>query len=436
MNRSLNDEVKDSMGHILTNRYALSAEKTRARNPVTFLLDVIRHGKSRELISFIIWELMHRLGLFPKEKYLKFEPDRLETSGNVRINDLDVSEEIIHTCHSIGLNISEISHNWKVLFIKDNGELLGCLYPDDSDLYKSVDKGKSISHIYHFPRRIKSLFVTSQDTIFVCIEGAIYRSTDNDSSFKKVVELGSSVSFFRHNNGMTEMPDKTLLVAEYGNVWDENGWRKLAYLYLSSDEGETWERSDFLIGQGTNKHVHLVRYSRLLDKIFMADGDNKKKLWVADASSTAELRPKWKPINRFHIQMGGYTSIAESGGKMLFGTDYQGGTNFIVQTSDGLNYDKKIVPDPYRRSPVMNMVQRKSHDRNEIWSYLPYSTPKTKSLLMVSLNGGESWNKVLEYNRSTHKVWLISSSIEPANELYFSVEELNKRHRVVFKIDG
>ena len=97
---------------------------------------------------------------------------------------------------------------------------------------------------------------------------------------------------------------------------------------------------------------------------------------------------------------------------------------------------KRIVPDPYRRSPIMNMVQRRSENGNEIWAYLPYSTSKTKCLLMYTANGGESWNKVIEYSSSTHKVWLVSASNELADELYFSIEDLKNGGRVVYKISG
>ena len=86
---------------------------------------------------------------------------------------------------------------------------------------------------------------------------------------------------------MTELPDKTLIIGEYGNVWENNRWRKSAYLYFSVDMGETWEKSDFLIKKGANKHVHIVKYSKLLDKIFVADGDNKKKLWISDSINSS-----------------------------------------------------------------------------------------------------------------------------------------------------
>ncbi|HET7088586.1 MAG TPA: exo-alpha-sialidase [Anaerolineae bacterium] len=423
------------MGRELTKRHSVLFER-KVKNPFPFVRDIYKYGKSRELASFIVWELFHRLGLFPKRKYLKFSNSEALTFENESLNGLGFSEKLDRFFRSRGLSVIRTDHNWKLLFINNNKEIVGCLDSDDRDLYKSTDNGKSITFIKRFPAKIKSIFLSSRNTIFVCIEGAVYRSSDNGGSFEKSLDLGSSESFFRHNNAMTETPDTTLIIGEYGNVWDKNGWRKLAYLYFSSDEGETWERSGFLISKGTNKHVHLVKYSKLLNKVFMADGDNYKKLWVCDSSSASDLTnpDKWRPVNRFHIQMGGYTSVVENGEKILFGTDYQGGTNFIVETRDGKTFEKIVVPDPYRRSPIDNMVQRKSKKGSEIWANLPYSTANTKCLLTYTADGGASWNKVIEYNRATHKVWLIGSSNEIAEELYFSIENSKTSDRVVYKV--
>jgi hypothetical protein len=226
-----------------------------------------------------------------------------------------------------------------------------------------------------------------------------------------------------------------LIIGEYGNIWENNGWRKLAYLYFSSDNGETWKKSDYLIRKGANKHLHIVKYSSLLNKLIVADGDNYKRLWISDSFEASDLEdPHWKPVNRFHIQMGGHTSVVESDGKIFFGTDYQGGTNFILTTTDGRKFTKMVVPDPYRRSPIDNMVVRKSRGGDEIWANLPFSTANTKCLLMYSADHGKSWHKVLEYNRSAHAVWLTSSFRETADELYFSVENLKTSDRVVYKI--
>lgn len=419
----------------LTKRYSFVFRKKAVKNPFAFVRDVHQSGKSRELLSFIVWELFHSSRLFPKKKYLNFsnvEPLALE---NERLNELDFGRRIDHLFRSRELNITHSSHNWKLLFTGNNGEIFGCVYPNDRDLYKSLDNGKSITFLKTFPKSIKSLFVSSQNTIFVCVEGTVYKSSDSGASFTKSLELSSCESYFKHNNAMTETPSQTLVIGEYGNVWDKEGWRNLAYLYFSSDNGDTWEKSDFLIRNGINKHVHLVRYSRLLDKILVADGDNKKKLWIGDLSASSDLRDlTWKPVNKFHIQMGGYTSSAESDGKILFGTDYLGGTNFIVESRDGKKFIKRVMPDPYRRSPIDNMIQRKSKRGNEIWANLSYSTANTRCLLMYTENGGQSWNKVIEYSRETHKVSLIGSSNEVADVLYFYVEDLKNRDRIVYQV--
>jgi hypothetical protein len=423
------------MGHDLTKQYSLLFQKKGMKRVFSLAQDVYKFGKFREIVSFAVWEIYHKLGLFPKKDYLIYNNREAITLENERLAGPEFDEKATQFFRIREQSAMKCDHNWKLLYINNNGEIFGCLYPEDSDLYKSTDGGKSIIFVKRFQEDIKSIFISSQNTIFVCVKGSVYKSSDNGVSFKKTLDLGSPISFFRFNNAMTETPNKTLVIAEYGNIYDKNGWRKLAYLYYSSDDGETWKTSDFLIQKGTNKHVHIVKYSRLLNRLMMADGDNYKKLWLSDPLDASDPEnPNWKPVNRFHIQMGGYTSVVESDGRIFFGTDYQGGTNFIVETTDGKKFTKKIIPDPYRRSPIDNMVLRKSKAGEEIWANLPFSTPNTKCLLMYTVDNGKSWNKVFEYNRSTHTVWLINSSTQISDELYFSVEDLRSKDRVVYRI--
>ena len=418
----------------LTRQYSSLFGKRGVKKLYLFVQDVYRAGKLREIVSFAVWEIFHRLGLFPKRDYLTFSNRDAITLENKSLTGSAFDEEMGHFLGSRGLKAIRPAHNWKLLVLNAD-EIYGCLYPNDYDLYKSQDNGASVVFVRQFSERIKSIFISSQSTIFVCVKGSVYKSSDRGASFKKVLDLGSSESFFRFNNAMTETPDKRLWIGEYGNIWDKTGWRKLAYLYSSADDGETWETSDYLIQKGINKHIHIVRYSRLLNRLVVADGDNHKKLWLSDSPDTADFRaPKWKPVNRFHIQMGGYTSVVENDGKLIFGTDYQGGTNFVVVSTDGERFTKQVVPDPYRRSPIDNMVLRKSKSGNEIWANLPFSTGKTKCLLMYSADNCKTWHKVIEYNRTNHVVWIVSSSNEAAEELYISIENLQNQERVVYKV--
>jgi hypothetical protein len=420
----------------LTQRYSGLTQGRRLRDAFAFARDIYRYRKLSELLSFVVWELRHRLRMFPRSQYVQMKNLSPLTMAGERLDDSGFEARLRGSFESRGLSIRGCRHNWKVLFIQGDGTIFGCTYPEDTDLYKSVDNGESIVFVKRFPQSIKSLFTSSDKTLFVCVKGAVYRSPDGGVSFTRVLELGAPVSYFRHNNSMTETPSGTLIIAEYGNAWTEEGWEKLAYLYFSADDGRTWTSSDFLIQGGTNKHVHLVRYSRLFDKVFMADGDNYKKLWVTDALTDEDLRnvDRWKPVTKVHIQTGGYTAVVETEERILFGTDYQGGTNFIVESADGERFTKRVMPDPYRRSPIINMVQRQSGRGTEIWAYLPYSAGRSKCLLMYSDDGGDSWDKVIEYEKATHKIWLINSSHHVADVLYFSIEDMETGDRRVYEV--
>ena len=418
----------------LTKQY-FSLGKINPSSLPRLLRDLYRSGKSREFASFVVWEAFHKLKLFPKKSYLKFVNGGPLTLEREKIDDSAFDEKIKAFFKSKGVKIARSKHNWKRFYVADDGAIFGCMYPDDSSLYKSADNDQSATFIYRFPEIIKSVFVSSQNTVFVCIKGAVYKGSTDLKTFDKVLDLDTSESFFRANYAMTETPDKTLLIGEYGNIWEENGWRKIAYLYISRDGGSTWNRSDFLIKKGINKHIHIIQYSRLLNRLILCDGDNYKKLWISAPLSSFDYKnPEWIPITKFHIQTGGYTSFLESDGKILFGTDYQGGTNFLVETRDGRKMVKKIVPDPYRRSPIHNLHPRKSKAGNEIWANLPYSTGKTKCLLMFSTDNGESWTRMIEYSGKKYSVGLIDGANRVRDEVYFAIKDMKTDDRVVYKV--
>ena len=239
---------------------------------------------------------------------------------------------------------------------------------------------------------------------------------------------------------MTQLPDHTLLIGEYGSIWHGKKWQNLAYVYHSSDGGETWQTADFLLRQGVNKHVHLVQYSALLEAVFLMDGDNKKQAWVntslSDFGEQADKqRNGWQLLNTHHHQTGGYMCMAETNEAVLFGSDYLGGTNFIVSTTNGRQFRKVVLPDPYRRSPVMNMVVRQAADGPEVWA-VSYSclTGKAKSLLMCSKDSGKSWSRVIEFDGTKHEI-RFASSAKSSDSFYVALTKFGDKpglhqHRV------
>jgi hypothetical protein len=193
--------------------------------------------------------------------------------------------------------------------------------------------------------------------------------------------------------------------------------------------------------QGVNKHIHLVKYCARLNAVLLTDGDNKKQVWVNSAMThldkqAGKRREGWRLINKHHHQTGGYTSMAETKDNTLLGSDYLGGTNFIVSTSDGKRFDKLVLPDPYRRSPIMNMIIRQSASGNEVWasSYSCLSN-KAKSLLMCTNDSGQSWARIIEFDGTKNEVRIASSSPTPSSILYLSITEFGEksdshRHKV------
>jgi hypothetical protein len=395
-----------------------------------FLLDSHRAGKLRELVSFIGWEIMHRLRFFRIEKrYISFTEHRgLAITSEGIENGVSNSSIPEH-----GLRFQPVPIDWKFCIETVNGTLWGCCYSQTNVLFCSHDQSQSARLVYTFDYPITSLFISPKHGLFVCANGVVYKSIDQGLSFSIALQLSTPSSYFLFNNGMTELPDQTLLIGEYGSIWHGDAWQNLAYLYYSSDGGTNWNTTDFLMRQGVNKHIHLVKYSPRLQAIFLTDGDNKKQLWINKQLNCFNQQPDdqtsgWHLINKRHYQTGGYLSMAETAEAVLFGSDYLGGTNFIVRTADGQQFSKKMLPDPYRRSPVINMVTRHSRSGNEIW-VVSYSClgGNTRSLLMCSKDSGRSWARVIEFDGAKHEVRLVSSSLKPTDTLYISVTEFGSQ---------
>lgn len=411
------------MGTIITKKYSHLAEKKGLAKAwhlgIAFfplVKDVIKSGKLREISSFAIWEGMHKAHLF--SSYVSFE----EGEPFVLEKGMDLENLNFQTLtDTMPFKIEKVL-NWKVYHRDSKGVIYGCLASENSVMYKSTD-GVHLEKLWDFKREIKAVFISQEDILFVNPKGAIYRSEDGGQNFHLAMKLSEEDSSIFHHYGMTQTPEGLLLIGEYGNVPKEGRWANIAYIYGSTDLGKTWERSDFLKKQGVNKHVHMIKYSKLLDRVILADGDNKKQLWVSkDLKNFVFSKNPWDLRTHFHIQMGGYTSMTESGDMLIFGTDYLGGTNFLVTSKDGKHFQKTAFPDPFRRAPVHDLQKRAGDHGEEIWAVLnnPNSS-KVRSLLMLSQNGGKSWRRVIEYDGTKHLIMINSGSLKREKKLSFAL---------------
>ena len=97
------------MERVLTKRHA-SLFEDKVRRPFAFARDIYRYGKFHERVSFTVWELFHRLGLFPQNKYLKFSNMALSLT-NSRLDDPQFDKQISST----------VSQEAKQGFLEQNG---------------------------------------------------------------------------------------------------------------------------------------------------------------------------------------------------------------------------------------------------------------------------------------------------------------------------
>lgn len=415
---------------MITQKHWKNLSKSKAISPLVFfrfILDVFRTEKLSEIFSFFIWECYHQLKLFKKSSYLPLN----EKLTNLKVEDLFTSDEIlINVTQNSAIKINTASLNWHVLHFDAEDNIWGSAIENQNILYFKHRDREEISKVFEFPEPIKSIYISDQQDIFVCSGGKIYRSsiTGGASDFTCVLNLIAPESIFRHNNTFTETPDGTLLIGEYVVIWKSHKCVFGAILYYSHDAGKTWKKSEFLRKAHVNKHIHLVKYSNHFNRLILAEGDNKKRLWAKkDEHYTPESidnLQNWENFTHYHLQMGGYTSMVEVNGKLIFGTDYMGGTNFIVQTADLKNFTRKVIPDPYRRGWITNMAVTKG---NKIWATIRFaSSSKTRSLLMFSMDDGETWNKILDYDGTKYFVDIISSSRKKQNTLYFEMRTTEK----------
>jgi hypothetical protein len=419
---------------MITNKHWKNLNKTKfslIKSVFPFLLDVFRTGKLEEIFSFFIWECYHKSGLFKPSSYLRIN----EPLTNLTIEDFFGSKEILFKAGTDStIKIEATSISWHVIHFDAEDNIWGTNIEEQNILLFQGKAKDSVIRIFEFPDAIKAIYISGHGEIFVCSGGKIYRSQAKlgSTAFECVLSLLAKESVFRHNNTFTETPDGTLLIGEYLVAWNGNKCTFGAVLYFSTDTGITWQKSDFLRKAKVNKHIHLVRYSPLFKRLILTEGDNKKRLWAKkDDQYTQESiddLANWENFTKHHIQMGGYTTMAEINGRIIFGSDYMGGTNFIVKTTDLKKFTRKVIPDPYRRAWINNMVV--SSD-NIIWATLRSGfSSNTRSLLMFSMDDGETWNKVLDYDGTKYFLDIVSSSIKKQNKIYFEIRDTDKKSNV------
>lgn len=408
----------------------LYQRKKNVSNILRFISKLYTSGKIVELLSFIVWEFKYQLSLYDKNQTLQFK------EGSALINlkkELRFSE-----FKSNDFDISVNAHNWYFLYLDHVQTKWGCLFENQKTLFKQTTSGH-LQECFTFKNKIRELFIMKSGIIFCCSNGVLYKS-NNGNSFKEVLKFTTLDSRFR-KDGITETPNGHLFIGEYANVRENNRWKFAGYIYHSINNGESWQKLDFLKKAGINKHVHIVQWSNHFNGLIMADGDNQKNIWLNTSSehfnnTASDSKLGWKKINKRHINKGGYTAILEVENQIILGTDYNGGTNFLVTTVDMVTFKALVIPNPYRRAIFDRITIRKNtNGALEIWATLFFMHHKSvKSLLMLSKDRGESWEKVIEYDGTKLELIIVSANTIFSEEIFLSLKSKNHENVLSLKI--
>jgi len=376
---------------------------------VDFFFKIYRHDKIAELFSFVFWEIKYLLGFYINNK--------------IKLNQLPPQIVLIDKTSISSSFLEKVVINWNIIFFDKNGCLYGTIKETPGNLYVFRDEVSIL--LFVLPQEIKGIYITDSGTLFVCAGGKVFRYSDNTLSCHPVFEFSTFESIFLPN-AFTEDKHGNLFVGEYVNLFNKK-WHFAAYVYFSIDDGKSWTRTDFLKKKGINKHIHVVKWSVLLGGLLLTDGDNKKKLWFGKfewSQASKNFILSWKDISKRHVNMGGYTAVVEADKQVVFGTDYNGGTNFLVSTSNLLRFTRRVVPNPYRRSIFTNMVMTSQNSATQIWALLHGEAGgKMKSLLMMSTDKGQSWNRIIEYDGRVFLIRILNNSRQIQNKLYISIEK-------------
>ncbi len=393
-----------------------------AKRIFKFIADLYRYDKIRELLSFIVWEFQY-IFLYRKHQLLPF----IDTTPLSVLSQIDKQAKI----KSDSFEISQSIVNWSLVFIDSSQNYWGTKYDDESTLYRCTAEGETIAS-FKFKGTVLGVYISKTDSIFCCANGILYKSSEDKKSFKEVLKFSTSDSYFLID-AFTESPTGELFVAEYANIFENKKWKFVGYIYYSLNNGDSWKKTDFLKKAGINKHVHLLKWSNIINGLILTDGDNQKNIWMNLSKTQFEkpaLSPKsgWKKLNRYHIQKGGYTGFAELDDKIIFGSDYNGGTNFLISTKDMIKFEEKVIPNPYRRA-IFKRIAIRINEKNEyeIWAVIQFKhSRKIKSLIMLSMDSGKTWKRIIEYDGTRFRVLMISNSRQIAKELYLLIIEKNK----------
>lgn len=283
----------------------------------------------------------------------------------------------------------------------------GHLYGVESGnkLQKSENYGESWSTIYtidteiHGQAAASAVFVTKSGKVVLATQkGYVFVSDSDQNNFTEKFQFTRHFTNDQFGYGTYE---NLVWLANYGSNAKEGNHAN--ELYLSKDEGETFEKvfEGVVLDSSNNWHIHDVQYDPYSDRFWIVNGDaNNCQTWYSD-----DLGQTWTPVfgdfadDPLNSQL---TSIACYPHGVVFGGDHAspGDDDY----GDILRYwprpkgvvrpfvDKNTIVEIYRLEKdnlFRNFAQRTYQVRidGRIISLMPWYGQNAPAVLLASANG-------------------------------------------------
>jgi hypothetical protein len=240
-----------------------------------------------------------------------------------------------------------------------------CVVMNDR-LISTTGSGLRIFDLHHsLVRQIEvngnlSNFVCIGERIYFVVDGALFSVTEDGEVRNENLSLSSTASTVL-DQGIAADPGGAIVVAEYKH--DALG-KSGAYLYVLRPGKSQWETVDAL-ALHVDKHCHIVVSDPGSRIFYVACGDSRKMLAVLDITGPQSVI---RIVSAGAAKTGGYLCAAPWQGGLMCGTDYTGGTNFLVLVRDSRIVSKEALRSPFRRSVVTSIEPAGDHLLFAAWN--------------------------------------------------------------------
>jgi hypothetical protein len=205
-----------------------------------------------------------------------------------------------------------------------------------------------------------SNFVYVAGRIYFVVDGSLYSLTGDGDVRNENLSLSCTHSTVL-DQGIAVDLHGNLVVAEYKHdALGESG----AYLYVRRPGEDRWTTVSTL-ARRVDKHCHIVVFDSASQVFYVTSGDTRKMLARLDLRGP---QVKLDILSAGAWKTGGYMCAAAWEGGLMCGTDYTGGTNYLVFLRDSRIRSKEALRNPFRRSIVGSVEATGEHLLFAAWN--------------------------------------------------------------------